>query len=225
MKIFFRLLEFLKTTLIYLVFPPMCPICREIADERDTLCESCREKIFNPNEKIKLPANIDGVFRLTKYRGGTQKLLGKMKFENNLKVLPALKKILDLTSARPEFKNFLAQIDAATFVPLHEKRFRERGYNQTELLFRDKLEEFKIPVENFLIRKKATPKLFDLNPVERKKVLRGAFFPAGDFDLSGKKILLGDDIYTTGSTASECAGVLKKIGAAKVYVIAFASDS
>lgn len=162
---------------------------------------------------------------MTKYRGGTQKLLGKLKFENNLSVLPALKKILELTSKNPDFKNFLEKIDAATFVPLHEKRFKERGYNQTELLFREKFEEFKIPVENFLIRKKSTPKLFNLNPGERKKVLSGAFFPAGNFDLSGKKILLADDIYTTGTTASECAGVLKKIGAAKVYVIAFASDS
>lgn len=217
--------DFIKTTLIYLIFPPLCPVCREIVDERGEFCENCIKKIFRMDFEKNLPEILDGAFFLTKYHGGTQKLLLKLKFEKNLSVLPTLKKILKKISDNEKLKNFIDSADVATFVPLHEKRLKERGYNQTDLIFRDFLTEKNLPIENFLIRKKSTPKLYKSDPSERKKILADAFSFIDGAEIRGKKILLIDDIYTTGATVSECAKVLKSHGAKKIFVLTFASDN
>lgn len=220
----FRGLEFFWTTILYLIFPPMCPVCKEITEERNQFCEKCLKKILQVTENKNSPKIINGVMRLTKYRGGTQKMLNKLKFENNQNVLPYLKNILAKVSNRAEVQNFIRRADSAVFVPLHENRLKERGYNQVELIFKDWLDDLNLPTENFLIRNKETPKLYKLNPFERKKILHEAFSPREKFDLTGRKILIVDDIYTTGATVSECAKVLKSLGANEIYVLTLASD-
>lgn len=217
--------DFIKTTLIYLIFPPLCPVCREIVDERGELCEDCAKKIFRLEYLKDFPKILEKVFCVTKYREGSQKMLHRLKFEKSLKFLPTLKKILNVAAEKnSELKNFLSQIDVATFVPLHEERFAERGYNQTDLIFRDFLTAQNIPIENLLIRSKPTQKLFNLNADERKKVLKDAFSAVENIDVREKKILLVDDIFTTGATTSECAQVLKNLGAKEIFVLAFSSD-
>ena len=217
--------DFIKTTLKYLIFPPMCPVCRELVDEYGKICEGCTEKIFRMNYIKNSPDILEKVFCITKYRGGTQKMLHRLKFDGDLKFLPTLKKILTVAAKNSELKNFLSMIDVATFVPLHAERLSERGYNQTDLIFRDFLTAENIPIENLLIRSKFTQKLFNLNPDERKEVLHDAFSAVENIDVQDKKILLLDDIYTTGATTSECAKVLKSCGAEKIFVLAFSSDS
>ena len=219
------MLDFIKTTLTYLIFPPLCPVCKEIVDERGDFCSDCAKKILFMGYEKNSHEILDGVFCLTKYHGGTQNLLLQLKFEKKLSALPPLKKILSNISEREDLKNFIAQTDLAIFVPLHEKRLKERGYNQTDLIFRDFLTEKNLSIENFLIRKKSTPKLYKFDSPERKKILEDAFEVVEGADLSGKKILLLDDIFTTGATASECARVLKNHGAEKVFVLTFATAS
>lgn len=216
-------IKFLQTTLIYLVYPPMCPICRKIVEERGEICSACEEKIFRMTFE-KVPSDfLDGIFCLTEYYGGTRPLLHKLKFENDTTVLPMIKKILEKISARNDLKNFLAQADCAVYVPLHKDRFKQRGYNQTELIFENFFEQNNLPTENFLMRTRHTPRLYKLDPSERKKVLEDAFVAAENLDLSEKKILLVDDIFTTGATLTECAKVLKNCGAKKIFALTFAS--
>ena len=217
------MLDFIKTTLRYLIFPPLCPVCKEIVDERGEFCPDCAKKIFFMNFEKNPPEILDGVFCLTKYHEGTQNLLLKLKFEKKLSALPPLKKILSNVADDAKLKNFIAQADCAIFVPLHEKRFKERGYNQTDLIFRDFLTEKNLPIENFLVRKKSTPKLYKFGSEERKKFLEDAFEVVEGENLHGKKILLLDDIFTTGATASECARALKSHGAEKVFVLTLAT--
>ena len=219
------MLEFIKTTLRYLIFPPLCPVCKEIVDESGEFCPECAKKIFFMNFEKNPPEILDGVFCLTKYHKGTQNLLLKLKFEKKLSALKPLKKILSNVADDARLKNFIAQADSAVFVPLHEERFKERGYNQTDLIFRDFLTEKNLPIENFLVRKKSTPKLYKFDPTERKKILEDAFEVVEGENLNGKKILLLDDIFTTGATASECARALKNHGAEKVFVLTFATAS
>lgn len=217
-------LKFLHTTLIYLIYPPICPICQEIVDERYQFCENCAKNIFKLDKEKNFPAPINGVMRITKYRGGTRSLLRRLKFDSNKNVLPTLQKILYSVSDRDEVKNFLAKIDIATFVPLHADRLKKRGYNQTELIFKDWLESMNLLTKNLLLRTKATPHLFKFNPAERKEILKGAFSLAEGVDVAGKNILIVDDIFTTGATAAGCAEVLKNAGANKIFVMALASD-
>lgn len=216
--------EFIWTTIIWIVYPPICPVCQKISDEYHNICKDCAKKILRLDAEKNPPAPLNGVFRVTKYRGGTRELLHKLKFKNNLRVLPALKKILEKTSDDEKIKSLLAKIDAATCVPLHEKRLKERGYNQTELIFKDWLAAQNIPLENLLTRNKPTEHLFKFNPAERREILKGAFDSVDGVDVAGKNILIVDDIFTTGATTAECARVLKKIGAAEIYVLALSSD-
>ena len=210
--------------IIYFLFPPHCPNCREMVDERYQLCPKCAEKILRLDLKSDPPAPLDKVLRVTKYRNGSRTLLHKLKFDNNLRVVPVLKKILDDVSNREEILNFLKGVDFAVPVPLHPKRLEERGFNQSEEIFGEWLAKKNLPLKNILIRTKETPKLYDLGKADREKVLTGVFAAVEQFDLSGKKILIVDDIFTTGTTCKECAKVLKSLGAEKVFVLAFASD-
>lgn len=217
-------LKFVQTTLIYLIYPPICPVCEEIVDERYQLCEKCAAKILKNDTSKDFPDPISGVMRITKYRGGSRSLLRRLKFDSNKNVLPALQKILYDAANYDEVKKFLAKVNLATFVPLHADRLKKRGYNQTELIFKDWLIAQNLPAENLLLRTKATPHLYNYNPAERKEILKGAFSLIEGVEVAGKNILIVDDIFTTGATAAGCAEVLKNAGAAKIFVMAFASD-
>lgn len=222
--------EFIKTTLLYFFFPPVCPICKEITEEYNTVCDKCIEKILSSKEVFRLdykkePAKfLEKVFCIMKYREGVREYLLNLKFNNDKSVVPVLKKLLDMAASNKDLKNFLSEIDIATFVPLHEERLKERGYNQCDLIFRDFLISQNLPVQDLLIRSKNTEKLFDLNANERKSMMKDAFSAVENIDVKGKNILIADDIYTTGATTSECAKVLKNLGAKNIYVLAFSSD-
>lgn len=209
---------------IYFLFPPRCPVCKEIVDERHQLCTTCAEKILRLDFYSEPPAPLEKVLRVARYREGLQPLLHKLKFDNNLNVLPALKKILDDVAERDEILKLLRGIDFAVPVPLHSERFKERGFNQTEKIFADFLSKKNLPLRKLLIRRVATPKLYKFGRAERQKILKGAFAATELVDLRGKKILIVDDIFTTGTTVSECAKVLKSLGAEKVSVLALSSD-
>jgi ComF family protein len=102
-------------------------------------------------------------------------------------------------------------------VPLHKTRLRERGYNQALQLARQVGRQLKVPVNPELLRRSlvTTPQQ-GLDAVTRSSNLRGAF--AITTQLTGRHLLLVDDVMTTGATARECAGVLRKAGAASVEV-------
>ena len=219
-----KFLRELWDALIYFLFPPRCPVCREIVDEQYRLCAECEKKVLRLDFYDRPPAPINSVMRVTKYRDGSRELLRKLKFDNNLRVVPAMKKILDGVSNRAEILKLLSGVDFAVPVPLHAKRFSERGFNQTELIFGEWLTKKNIPLKNLLIRTQSTPKLYSLGKSEREKVLSGVFAAIEPIDLRGKKILIIDDIFTTGTTVKECAKVLKSLGAEKIFVLAFAAD-
>ena len=209
---------------IYFLFPPTCPLCRKFVDERHQFCPACKKKILRMDFYGEHPEVLDKVLRVTKYRDGSRDMLRKLKFDNDLSVLPPLKKILDDVSDRNEISRLLDGVNFAVPVPLHEDRLKERGFNQTEKLFAEWLIKKNIPLKNLLRRTRSTPKLYDLGKSERQQILNGAFAPTEIVDLRGQIVLVVDDIYTTGTTVGECAKVLKSLGAAQVRVLAFAAD-
>jgi len=105
-------------------------------------------------------------------------------------------------------------------VPLHAKRLRQRGYNQALLLARSFFDKEKNKIKNdILVRSRNTHPQTGLSGVERRKNLRNAFFVKDQKMISGKNILLVDDVFTTGTTVNECARVLIKAGARNVDVL------
>jgi ComF family protein len=108
-------------------------------------------------------------------------------------------------------------------VPLHVKRLRERGFNQSLILARVIGEKQKIPVNfSLLKRHKFTSTQTGSNKKERKQNIKGAFEVTDKKEINGKNIILIDDVYTTGATANECAKTLIKAGAQKVSVLTMA---
>jgi ComF family protein len=144
---------------------------------------------------------------------GFAKLLGGMLAESILALRPDAAQELDVVA-----------------VPLFAGKQRERGYNQSELLVSAALGELgrRAPgwklrqVQHALNRKRDTRNQFELNPTGRRGNVRGAFEVNSDRLRPGCEVLLIDDIYTTGATARECAKVLRRAGASKVWVATLA---
>jgi ComF family protein len=114
-------------------------------------------------------------------------------------------------------------IDLIVPVPLHTRRLRERGFNQAYLLIRGWAKQEKIPCDAFtLVRTRWTEPQTSLSRKERKKNMRRAFAVSHAERIEGLRILLVDDVYTTGSTVNECARVLMEAGAKLVDVLTLA---
>jgi len=113
--------------------------------------------------------------------------------------------------------------DALVPVPLHRRRLKERGYNQSELIAEQVCLRLPgINVLHALKRTKDTPSFSMLGATERRNRIRNAFLVAPGADLKKKKVLLVDDVVTTGATTNECARMLRKAGAETVDVMAVA---
>lgn len=108
-------------------------------------------------------------------------------------------------------------------VPLHPKRLRWRGFNQSILLAREVSRAYSVPMDPFSLRRvRETPPQTELNEEERRRNVRGAFALAPGRSIERRNVLLVDDVYTSGATVNECVRTLRKSGARKVFVLTLA---
>jgi ComF family protein len=127
-----------------------------------------------------------------------------------------------MTAGLAEFLND-CEVDVIVAVPLHPKRLRWRGFNQSVLLAREVSRAYGVPLDlSLLTREKETQPQTQLSEDERRSNVRGAFSVHGKEAINGKKILLVDDVYTSGATVNECSRVLMKARAQEVHVITLA---
>ena len=122
--------------------------------------------------------------------------------------------------------DFIKSYDIIIPVPINKKKKRERGYNQTSVItsnLASKIKNIQLK-DDILLKKEAAKTQSLLNKTERRKNVIGAFDVAKNANIVGKKILIFDDIYTTGNTVNECAKILRQIGAIKVGVLTIAKD-
>ena len=125
---------------------------------------------------------------------------------------------------RDGFRRYYAEErwDALIPVPIHPERRQERGFNQSAEIAYWLGAKVGVKVEEGLIRVKATPPQARLRRAERLRNLRGALALAPGFDPRGRRLLLCDDVFTTGATADACARVLKQAGAEEVAALTVA---
>ena len=116
---------------------------------------------------------------------------------------------------RAQCADVLSRADVVVPVPLHRSRRRMRGFNQAEELAR----HLGIPCRTALRRVRATPSQTELPVAQRHRNVRGAFTMARRGDIGGLRVVLVDDVCTTGATLEACAGVLRAAGAADVMAI------
>ena len=118
------------------------------------------------------------------------------------------------------------KFDYITFVPLHKKRMRKRGFNQSEKIAKELGKMIDIPILDCIYRKSNTNRLYNLNRIERKIELKNAFLVKENINYAnGKNILLIDDIFTTGSTVNEISKLLKLNNVNKIFVMTLITKS
>ena len=134
-----------------------------------------------------------------------------MKYSHVEDVLQAFEKII--INFVKQNKYLFSQIDLVVPVPLHKKRFVERGFNQAKLIAKIVAREIDKPCQDLVIRSRHTLQQAKLKREDRLKNVKNAFVIENNID---GNVLLIDDVFTTGSTLQECAKVLKKGGAKAV---------
>jgi len=191
-----------------LLTPPWCLKCGKKLYEDGELCQDCRRKehVFQRGRALyEYGAVANSIYRL-KY--GKRQEYAEFYGEEIAKYLG----------------DFIRRVkpDGLVPVPLHRKRRNSRGYNQAELLARAVGRCMNIPVYDNLVRRvKNTAPLKQQNPTQRQNNLQKAFIIVQN-DVKLDTIIIIDDIYTTGSTMDEIAGMLKQHGVCNIYCITLA---
>jgi ComF family protein len=117
----------------------------------------------------------------------------------------------------------LPEVDIIIPVPLHKKRLRQRGFNQALLLARKFFQQDQRKIEPLVLKRHVwTQPQTGLNRTARKRNVKNAFAVSQPDKIKDKKVLLVDDVYTTGATVNECARTLNRNGAKEVYVVTLA---
>ena len=219
-----------------MIYPPRCPICHDIIESGYELaCEKCMKKLpvlpIHGCEKCGKP--IDRSERLChdcqgflhEYTKGTSLFL----YDETMRSSMVYFKYL----GRREYGKFYAasiwkyrkqalslwKAEVIVPVPVHSSRKAVRGYNQAEVIAKELGEYMNLPVViDAVIRCGKTKAQKELTPEERKKNLQNAF-AKGKNPFPWKRVLLIDDIYTTGSTVDAVTRVLKALGGEQIYVV------
>ena len=186
--------------------------------EEGLLCYPCRA----------VPPMFERAVAYAVYEGEVREMVHLLKYER----MSGVAKLLGgrLADAILMLREQAASELTVVSVPLFSDKQRERGYNQAELLadaaladLRKRDPEWHLRRESgILMRKRDTKSQFELNPTGRRRNLQGAFEVGASRIVWGCEVLLIDDIYTTGATARECARVLRRAGASKVWVATLA---
>lgn len=157
--------------------------------------------------------NLDGAVMGYKYSGALKNMLHKLKFEGESKFLePLAEEAVFLVQAYGE-----SSFDMVVSVPTDAARRKQRGFDIPESIFAGALAVKGTWQPQVLARIKATAPQYGLAPDKRRSNVRGCFAVQGD--VRGAKILLVDDILTTGATLDEAAKTLKQAGAKSVYAL------
>ncbi len=191
------------------ILPPVCGFCG-VDKTLDTPCTSC--PVFRPV--------IDGIRAPFRFEATIRSAVHQLKYRN-LRVIaaPLAGMMADYLIDNP------LTYDIVIPVPLHPKRLRERGYNQSELLAKELGRLTKIPADTgCLIRHRHTPaQAMTKSLTERRGNLIDAF-TCKNKEAEGKKVLLIDDVATSGATLDACAAALKASGAVSVWGLTLARD-
>lgn len=205
-----------------LLFPPKCPFCQKILEHpRAPLCPACQPELAWL-EGAAGERRVDftcGCFSPLGYRGRTAQAVKRYKFQRVRAYAEPLGELMAqcLQDRLPQ------GADLVTWAPLSQKRLRERGFNQAELLARRVGELSGIPVSPALEKIRATGVQSRLSSgAERRANVAGAYCALPGVGLTGKRVVLVDDVVTTGSTMAECAACLRGAGAAQVIGLTLA---
>lgn len=235
----------LKDDILDFVYPQTCPICRNpLKREEKDICDDCWKalallpspycpycKSFLEDEHeitnhqcayLSKPKDrrILAVRSLGTFDAYYKKLVHRFKYDKKIHLGRRLAQRLGESISQE--KGF-AGCDMVIPVPLHRARQRERGFNQSEVLAEGISQATGLPLlKDVLKRKKNTKDQTYLNVQQRAENVKGAFVVTQPERISDKKVILVDDVMTTGATLNECARMLQKAGATRVFAATLA---
>lgn len=242
-----RMISFLQSIwgrAIDIIYPPCCPFCDLPLEKPGGLgiCTACQREIVYITERYCLKCGKALLQELEEYCWDCRR--HSHYYEQARAILSYQKKTKEALyrfkkSNRQEYAAFFGKEicrllgrwlynlegDYLIPIPLYKKNERARGYNQAELLANEIGAQLQIPVgKNILQKIQETKQQKDLGRADRRKNLESVFWvpPEGCRIIKGKRIILVDDIYTTGATVDAAARMLKKSGAKEVYVVTVA---
>ncbi len=223
--------KWLNNSLSFL-YPPFCQLCGDTTVSDTGLCDHCLadlptvthtcQRCALPLEGQRIHAGICGSCLTDPppfhrsispfhYKPPVTRLIAQLKYQRQLNLVPllsrALASLIDLQHH---------PVDALLPVPLHNRKLRQRGFNQALELARPLARQFGIPVLSHVERHRATPSQLALHASERRNNVRGAFRLRHSVDY--RRIAIIDDVMTTGSTAGEIARLLVEDGVEHIQV-------
>ncbi len=226
--------------ILAVVFPSFCPVCARALEHptRGPLCDPCWQAL--PRHRgplcrcgLPLPPGLDLCGRcrrgltpfaagtsLGPYEGALRTAIHELKYQGRRRVAGRLAETL---LSDPRVQELLRGADLLVPVPLHPRRRRERGFNQAELLASELGRRIGLPVAgDALVRRKDTAPQAGLSAAQRRSNVARAFSVRRRARVSGRVIVLMDDVLTTGATALACARALKDAAAGEVRLLAVA---
>ena len=207
--------------LLDLLYPPKCPFCGRILERgEEGWCASCQDELpWTEPGDAKTVEFCEACLSPLWYKDSVRKAMHRYKFEGGR----VHAKLFGQLMAQCLQDRWEEPVDLITWAPLHPKRKRKRGYDQAELLAQRVGELTGFPVKNTLEKIRATAVQSQSGEDEARKAnVQGAYRALPELDLTGKRIVLIDDVATSGATLAECASALRQAGASAVVGLTFA---
>lgn len=209
------------TEILEIIFPTTCIICGGL--NKNALCKKCETKLESKlvykMEKYK-NKNFETHIYIANYKGQIRNKILNYKFHSKPYMYKTFAKI---TIKSQKIYEILKTYDIITEIPIHKKRKNKRGYDQSQLIAREIGSNVEgLEYKQILQKTKNIVPQSSLNKKQRKQNIKDAYKIQTKEKLLGKRIILFDDIYTTGSTANECAKELKQAGVKEVLILSLA---
>lgn len=209
--------------MLRLIFPPKCTLCRTLLRKDETdLCHSCRTHAPTfKRAKRKIP-NIAQWTAIWYYKDDVRKSIHRFKFGNARSYAEVYARLLAVKLQEAGWE----PVDLVTWVPISTLRYLKRGYDQSELIANALGKELGVPTAPVLKRIRHAKPLSGIQGLAHRSArIRGAYKLLPEQDLADKRILLLDDVITTGATGTECGKLLASAKVKKVYFAAVAAAS
>jgi ComF family protein len=219
-------IQTIAQSLIDLVYPAHCHICKtHIGSQDDSgLCDGCRSGITCASGISFRICGDAKAYTVCHYEDAVKELIHLFKYNGKIRTGRFLASLMaDFLRANPEI---FTDIDVITSVPLHTSRLKKRGFNQSRMMALHISKETGLPFADILDKNIKTRNQNELQRDQRLRNLRGAFGIRKDADsINGLRILLVDDVITTGATLAECSVALSQAGALEVRCLALAGGA
>lgn len=188
-------------------YPERCPYCGTLIEACRIACPNCLEDIKSRHKPIRGGARGFRCLSTFVYDGRVRRMILRMKYHDRVQYIPQIAVILS-ADIKAEYGD--SAFDLITCVPMYHSDLRQREYNQSALLAKELADQLGIPYQPTLQKVKKTKKQHRLTYRERKNNLSGAFKLIDKEIVKGKRLLIVDDIITSGFTLGNCCRVLSR---------------